>query len=687
MSKHIIIFCLFLITSIELLQAQEFYVCTGTGELRSVQVNGCTSQPVMQLRRSYGDITFHPSGKLYGVAQFGDLYEIDTISRTETLVFNLGTIASQTYNSLTADARGLIYATGSPANIVTYDPLSRIARNLGPVRVNGLNFGATGDLTFYRGDLYMASQSLIKIDLNNPANSSSYMPLNGNIFGIVSFVDCGNVTTYATSGSSSGDVFKIDWIGRTLSRVCGASITIFGGASRYEFNASNINLDTTRLITYTCNRADTGDLPKRVLTNRFGCDSVVLEKKVFVRSDTTRFEQTTCDIRQVKSDTLRLQNSRACDSLVITQVKMGNDSVKFSRNICSGDSVSFYNQWLKMSGNYTRNIPKTTGCDSVMVLQLTVWDKKTTVKDSFVCRPDLVGRDTLLLRNFIGCDSFSVKNRLIAPRLNDQMALNWQICRGDTARIGQNRFSTEGVFSVLLKNQFGCDSTVRLTLKLLRKDTTILRPETCLPDKVRDSVVVFKNQAGCDSTVFIKPRLIQNTNTVSNLSPKQDIVIGDSVVFTPRFNFLPVQIRWTPTAFLNCPNCDSVIIKPQKTVKITVWATDKQDCAVQQEVTILVNPNRRVFFPTVFAPNSTNMGNTFFTAFGDANLIRIETLEIFNRWGDKLYHATEIAPNTEGWNGKYNGQDTPSGIYVFWAKLRFKDGATEIFKGDITLVR
>ncbi len=692
MKKAITLFTLFVlqISFLMPLMAQEFFICNSNNELHKVQSTDCTSQLKARLGFTFNDITFHPSGKLYGIRSTGALYELDTLTGSGLLVATLPTTTgTPTFNSLSCNAQGVIYATGIGGGLFTYTPQTQRINSIGTISVNGTAISASGDLTFYKGDLYVASaRTLVKIDLSNPANSSNFMNFNitSDIFGIVSFVDCGIVTTYATSADRLSKVYKIDWPNRVLVNICQTTSWIFGGASRYEFIASNVLVDTTRATIYTCDKSREGLLPPRIVPNQRGCDSVVIENWVFVKKDTTRFLETTCNPQLVRSDTVRFQNFRGCDSVVISETKIGNDSIPKSWRMCQGDSFNFYNQWLRQTGRYFKNFRNATGCDSVIALQLTVLDKQTVVKDSFVCQQNRVGRDSVLLQSFYGCDSLSVQNRLIAPRINEKTPISWQICRGDTAKIGNFRFYTEGSFSPILKNQYGCDSTINLTLQLLRRDTTTVRPETCDPKKVKDSLIVLTNQVGCDSFIVIKPKLIQNQNSINNLPAKAEIVIGDSLQLLPQLNFNASLIQWTPPLSVSCTNCAAVFTRVSKSTKLRFFATDAKDCAVQQDITLLVNPNRRVYIPNVFSPNDDNV-NDVFAIQGDANLVLVLSLKIFDRWGEMVYSGTHLKPNTEGWNGRFKGTALSPDVFVFWARLRFKNGDEVNYQGDVTLIK
>jgi hypothetical protein len=54
-----------------------------------------------------------------------------------------------------------------------------------------------------------------------------------------------------------------------------------------------------------------------------------------------------------------------------------------------------------------------------------------------------------------------------------------------------------------------------------------------------------------------------------------------------------------------------------------------------------------------------------------------------------LYQKGPFLPNDlqYGWDGTFEGQDMNAGVYVFYAEVVFADGLTEVFKGDVILMR
>ena len=81
--------------------------------------------------------------------------------------------------------------------------------------------------------------------------------------------------------------------------------------------------------------------------------------------------------------------------------------------------------------------------------------------------------------------------------------------------------------------------------------------------------------------------------------------------------------------------------------------------------------------PNAFTPNEDNVNDVW-------NIRNISDypdckVEIYNRWGSILYSSTGY---TKPWDGKYNGENSPTGTYYYTIKLK-----ENTYKGSLTLIR
>ncbi len=98
---------------------------------------------------------------------------------------------------------------------------------------------------------------------------------------------------------------------------------------------------------------------------------------------------------------------------------------------------------------------------------------------------------------------------------------------------------------------------------------------------------------------------------------------------------------------------------------------------------IYVNLQNEQYFylPNSFTPNG-DLNNEYFEFKGDNIVVR--EIRIFNRWGEEIF--TEVGKFT-GWDGTYQGQICPDGIYSVHVIYEDCFGLPTVFKGHVNLVR
>lgn len=134
--------------------------------------------------------------------------------------------------------------------------------------------------------------------------------------------------------------------------------------------------------------------------------------------------------------------------------------------------------------------------------------------------------------------------------------------------------------------------------------------------------------------------------------------------------------------------CDTCMYTPLHSFRYEVTVLDSNGCRAADERTITVETGRQVYIPNAFAPDSP-ADNAVFRIQCGADVERIRTFRIYNRWGRSILEQNNLDPNDPltGWDGRINGQLTPPAVYLYFAEIQFKDGETEQFRGDVTVVR
>ena len=60
-----------------------------------------------------------------------------------------------------------------------------------------------------------------------------------------------------------------------------------------------------------------------------------------------------------------------------------------------------------------------------------------------------------------------------------------------------------------------------------------------------------------------------------------------------------------------------------------------------------------------------------------------------DRWGNMVFNSKHIPINDEqkGWDGRINGSDVVSGVYVFFGSVTLKNGESLHYQGDVTVIK
>jgi len=189
--------------------------------------------------------------------------------------------------------------------------------------------------------------------------------------------------------------------------------------------------------------------------------------------------------------------------------------------------------------------------------------------------------------------------------------------------------------------------------------------------------VVATNEYGCMDTAKV---------TV-NVLPAATISLGDSITLYPgqSYNIVPATncsyFIWYPASGLNSPYLSNPTATPQISTKYVVYATTSWGCIASDSINIYVSDQSVFAVPNAFVPG-TGPNNLFKVIVeGEATL---SNFTIYDRWGIKVFETTDI---NQGWDGTYNGQPQPQGVYIYQVNAVSSAGQTCSKTGNVTLLR
>jgi len=299
------------------------------------------------------------------------------------------------------------------------------------------------------------------------------------------------------------------------------------------------------------------------LINAAGCDSVatlVLKEKLPTASTTNvsicslafpySWNGKSLSVAGTYNHTL--VNAVGCDSVATLILKEKLPTYSKSKITICPLQLPF--KWNKIvitqPGIYKKILMNTAGCDSIATLELLIEDPITSFQEVKVCASEMpflwngiscksVGKYTARFTTPAHCDSIATLSLRINPGSYSMKVAS--ICQNEVYQIEGYKFSLPGLYNVKLKNCEGCDSIVKLDLKV-NGTTSTSQVIRLFPGEIvtingnvynREGTYydVFKQQNKCDSLVITELTYIKIPNTITpNGDGKNEVFMAGSHV-------------------------------------------------------------------------------------------------------------------------------------------------------------
>ena len=180
-------------------------------------------------------------------------------------------------------------------------------------------------------------------------------------------------------------------------------------------------------------------------------------------------------------------------------------------------------------------------------------------------------------------------------------------------------------------------------------------------------------------------------NIVANEMPEfrlpNQITIFDQPIQLFLNNSPSISYTWLPPDGVSCQDCaNPTIVSIPGVNGYQVIARDLfTGCQIVQDIRIVqLNEcsSALVGVPNIFSPNLDGVNDEFKVI---TSLPQIDFLEVFDRWGNKLFRTVD---KDIGWNGQFGSAIKQPGVYPY--KLQFTCPSTNesiLVRGDVTLIR
>ena len=371
------------------------------------------------------------------------------------------------------------------------------------------------------------------------------------------------------------------------------------------------------------------------------------------------------------------------------------------------------------AGNYKLTLTDAKGCK--LLSETTLTEPSKLVAKATSAPPQYNGYH---LRCF---DSNNGTATATAAGGNGNFSYQWQtIPRLDSANISNLK---AGIYKVIVIDEKGCkdSSSVTLTAPTTLKMASEIKNIRCFGEK--NGIVTLKGVSG-----GVKPYIVMfGEKTVSDsfarfeklaagvyalqVSDNNQCFIADSIRLTEPPKMVPANtkdtlihygddislyagllppsvltgVKWSASrdsVVFTCTDCGITTASPLKTTIFHALLTDSFGCTLRKDIIVQVDKNRKIFAPSAFSPNEDG-NNDRFGVFGGKGTRRVLNVKVFNRWGSLIFarQNPSMHDDSDGWDGTYKGQLLQSDVYVWIAQIEFEDGETEMFQGDVALMR
>ncbi|MDX8337673.1 T9SS type A sorting domain-containing protein [Draconibacterium sp. IB214405] len=314
----------------------------------------------------------------------------------------------------------------------------------------------------------------------------------------------------------------------------------------------------------------------------FNCDSIVVLTltvnpvyeipidSTICEGESVIFGEETLTTSGIYKDTL--QSALMCDSVIVLNLQVNpvySDSTAVT--ICEGDSFTFCETEYSTTGNYMHTLTASTGCDSVVTLQLTVNPIVYETLNTAICQgnsylfagTDITNegeyKDTLISAN--GCDSIVTLNLTVNPTY--EIPVDASICEGDSYNFGEELLTASGIYKDTLQSVSNCDSVVVLNLSVypvyeIPADTAICIGSTYSfgGDILSESGIyrdTLQSLNSCDSIIILTLTVNDTFNIKDTLA-----VCENDLPFAFGSQTLTVEGSYTEV-FTSSAGCDSTV--------------------------------------------------------------------------------------------------------------------------------
>jgi gliding motility-associated-like protein len=182
---------------------------------------------------------------------------------------------------------------------------------------------------------------------------------------------------------------------------------------------------------------------------------------------------------------------------------------------------------------------------------------------------------------------------------------------------------------------------------------------------------------GCVDTLPIHLQVYPQA--LVSLPDSAELYPGDSYQMDPNGNAL--YFTWFPTVGLSNAGVANPTAAPTVNTRYFVTGTTESGCTSTDSIYVMVHEESALDMPNAFTPGIQPNPEFKVSHKGIASL---KSFRVYNRWGTKVFESTDI---DKGWNGQFNGEFQPMGVYIYTVEAVDNKGKSFVKQGNVTLLR
>ena len=330
-----------------------------------------------------------------------------------------------------------------------------------------------------------------------------------------------------------------------------------------------------------------------------------------------------------------------------------------STSLCPGDCLTFFDGSAFATG-WIWNFPGATPSFDTAQNPINICYPDPGQYDVTLIVTNSTGSDTLTRTMWIDVDSCLLP--IATVNVEDD-----SICVGECVQF----FGPTNNISTYEWEFFGADSTYQIS--------TERDPYVCFSDTGKFGVkLTVENPHGAD-IFFVSDFMTVGEFPTLQTSQDTTVIVGYGVQIVAFGT--GSQYFWQPYESLSCFACPAPSASPEETTMYVVTNTTDIGCSVQDSVEVVVDLQYFAGVPNIFSPNGDDNNDLLFVR---GNGIGSMEFKVFSRYGQKVF---ETRDQSVGWDGKFKGKDENPGVFTYYARVTFLNGATQELKGNVTLIR